>query len=89
MRIQAVNQQSVKQSLERLRLALENGAPLSEDVKSELVALDADIQRALAGAKAPGLGDRVRELSLRFAQQHPTAAVVLRELGTLLEGIGA
>ncbi len=83
---------SVKQSLERLREALDSGAPLDASLREELGALDADIRRAL-GAPGPvqvhGLAPRVREMSLRFAQQHPTAAAVLRELGILLEGIGA
>jgi hypothetical protein len=82
----------VKQSLERLREALDSGAPLDASLREELSALDADIRRAL-GAPEPvqvrGLAPRVREMSLRFAQQHPTAAAVLRELGILLEGIGA
>ena len=83
---------SVKQSLERLREALDSGTPLDPALRAELAALDADIHRALGtdGQSAVhGLAPRVRELSLRFAQQHPTAAAVLRELGILLEGIGA
>ncbi|MDE2121680.1 MAG: DUF4404 family protein [Betaproteobacteria bacterium] len=81
---------SVKQSLERLREALDSGAPLDPALRAELAALDADIRRALgADEQAQGLAPRVREMSLRFAQQHPTAAAVLRELGILLEGIGA
>ena len=83
---------SVKQSLERLREALESGASLDPELQAELAALDADIRRALGTGQAPqagGLAQRVREMSLRFAQQHPTAAAVLRELGLLLEGIGA
>lgn len=83
---------SVKQSLDRLREALESGAPLDAALRDDLAALDADIRRALGtaeAAQARGLAQRVRELSLRFAQQHPTAAAVLRELGVLLEGIGA
>ncbi len=81
---------SVKQSLERLCEALESGAPPDPALRADLAALDADIRRALgASAEAQGLAQRVRDLSLRFAQQHPTAAAVLRELGVLLEGIGA
>ncbi|MBU6442102.1 MAG: DUF4404 family protein [Betaproteobacteria bacterium] len=83
---------SVKQSLDRLREALESGAPLDAGLRADLAALDADIRRALGAAQAEqaqGLAQRVREMSLRFAQQHPTAAAVLRELGVLLEGIGA
>ncbi len=83
---------SVKQSLDRLREALESGDALDPQVRSELAALDDDIRRALAAPapdQAQGLAQRVREMSLRFAQQHPTAAAVLRELGVLLEGIGA
>ncbi|WP_026285017.1 DUF4404 family protein [Thiomonas sp. FB-6] len=83
---------SVKQSLDRLREALESGAPLDAGLRADLAALDADIRRALGTAQAEqaqGLAQRVREMSLRFAQQHPTAAAVLRELGVLLEGIGA
>lgn len=87
-----MDQQTVKQSLDRLRAELESGMPLDEPLKSELARLDADIRRALDSDPArneSGLSQRVRELSLRFAERHPTAAVVLRELGTLLEGIGA
>jgi hypothetical protein len=87
-----VDQQSVKQSLERRRGALQLGAPLDDELRGELAALDADIRHALAQSPTPGLGgvlQRARDLSLRFAQQHPTAATVLRELGVLLEGIGA
>ncbi len=83
---------SVKQSLDRLREALDSGAPLDPALHDELSALDADIRRALGAAepaRAQGLAQRAREISLRFAQQHPTAAAVLRELGILLEGIGA
>ena len=87
-----MDNQSVKQSLDRLHQLLESGAPLDDAPKQELGALDADIRRALdasAPAGTGGLMQRARELSLRFAQQHPTAAAVLRELGVLLEGIGA
>ncbi len=83
---------SVKQSLDRLREALESGAELDAGLRADLAALDADIRRTLGTqppAEAQGLAERVREMSLRFAQQHPTAAAVLRELGVLLEGIGA
>ncbi len=83
---------SVKQSLDRLREALESGAELDPGLRADLAALDADIRRALGAqqeAQAQGLAQRVREMSLRFTQQHPTAAAVLRELGVLLEGIGA
>ncbi|MDE2255475.1 MAG: DUF4404 family protein [Betaproteobacteria bacterium] len=87
-----MDQQSVRQSLERLRAALDSGAPLDDQIKADLAALDMDIRRALEGNVArveSGLTERVREISVRFAERHPTAAVVLRELGTLLEGIGA
>ncbi len=87
-----MDQQTVKQSLDRLRAALESGVPLDDQLKSELARLDADIRRALddeAQRSETGLTQRVRELSLRFAERHPAAALVLRELGTLLEGIGA
>jgi hypothetical protein len=87
-----VDQQTVKQSLDRLRAALESGVPLDEQLKSELARLDDDIRHALDSDSArteTGLTQRVREMALRFAERHPTAAVVLRELGTLLEGIGA
>ena len=86
---------SVKQSLDRLREALESGAALDAGLRADLAALDSDIRRALGAQQtgqadqASGLAQRVREMSLRFAQQHPTAAAVLRELGVLLEGIGA
>ena len=83
---------SLKQSLDRLREALESGAALDAGLRDDLAALDADIRRALGdqqAGQASGLAQRVREMSLRFAQQHPTAAAVLRELGVLLEGIGA
>ena len=87
-----MDHQSVKQSLDRLHQLLESGEPLDDALKQDLGALDSDIRRAL-DAGAPGTGgglmQRARELSLRFAQQHPTAAAVLRELGVLLEGIGA
>jgi hypothetical protein len=87
-----VDHQSVKQSLDRLRAALESGAPLDDQLKSDLAALDADIHRLIDGQPPQaetGLVERARELSLRFAERHPTVALVLRELGTLLEGIGA
>ncbi len=87
-----MDQQTVKQSLDRLRAALESGVPLDDQLKSELARLDTDIRRALddeAQRSETGLTQRVRELSLRFAERHPAAALVLRELGTLLEGIGA
>ncbi|NNM64735.1 MAG: DUF4404 family protein [Burkholderiales bacterium] len=87
-----MDQQTVKQSLDRLRDALDSGVPLDDQFKSELASLDADIRRVLddqAGQNEIGLTQRVRELSLRFAERHPAAALVLRELGTLLEGIGA
>jgi hypothetical protein len=87
-----VQSQPVKQSLDRLRELLDSGAPLDDALRDELAALDADIRRAL-GEPTPqggaGLMQRARDLSLRFAEQHPTAAAVLRELGVLLEGIGA
>ena len=84
--------QPVKQSLDRLRELLDSGAPLDAALRDELAALDADIRRALGEPtpqSAAGLMQRARDLSLRFAEQHPTAAAVLRELGVLLEGIGA
>ncbi|WP_031405700.1 DUF4404 family protein [Thiomonas sp. FB-Cd] len=87
-----MDQQSVRQSLERLRAALDSGAPLDDQIKADLASLDMDIRRALEGDVArveSGLTERVREISVRFAERHPTAAAVLRELGTLLEGIGA
>ncbi len=87
-----MDQQTVKQSLDRLRAELESGVPLDEQLKSELARLDADIRHALDSDSArteTGLTQRAREMALRFAERHPTAAAVLRELGTLLEGIGA
>lgn len=82
--------QSVKQNLEQLRAALESGAPIDPALKDELAALDADIRRAIeGGAVGAGLMQRAAAMSLRFAEQHPTTAAVLRELGVLLEGIGA
>ena len=82
--------QTVKQNLEQLRSALESGAALDDTLRQELAALDADIRRALeSGQGAGGLMGRATALSLRFAEDHPTAAAVLRELGVLLEGIGA
>ena len=76
-----MDQQSVRQSLERLRAALDSGVPLDDQIKADLAALDIDIRRALEGDAArieSGLRDRVREISVRFAERHPTAAVVLR-----------
>ncbi len=85
-----VDQQSLKYNLERLREALDNADPIDDALKAELSALDADIRRVLdAPAPAAGLVARSRELALKFSAEHPTAAAVLRELGVLLEGIGA
>lgn len=86
-----MDQQSLKHNLERLREALDKGGPIDDALKAELSALDADIRRVLAepAPAGDGLVARARELSLKFAAQHPTASAVLRELGVLLEGIGA
>ena len=80
--------------IEALRSKLRTTGAADPELESLLRDLDRDIQALLArpeggDALAPtNLGDRLRAVSVRFANRHPRLEPILEELANMLATIG-
>ena len=95
-----MSESPIRETLQRLHGLLQSQPDLDPELKALLQTLDRDIQDALSGrseqpaggAAAAGedgdLSTRVQTLATRFAAEHPTVDLVLRELRSLLLGLG-
>lgn len=87
----------IRETLARLKAALDKQPDIDPELAGLLRSLEADIEQALASAAgrsegaeptAGDLSDQVQSLAARFAVAHPNIDLVLRELRSLLLGIG-
>ena len=88
----------IRETLQRLHTVLQSQPDLDPELKTLLQSLDRDIQSALSRQQAPASGADVGEegdlatqaqtLATRFAAEHPNIDRALRELGSLLLGLG-
>ncbi|MGC9162959.1 MAG: DUF4404 family protein [Thiomonas sp.] len=85
----------IRQTLQRLHTVLQSQPELDPELKSLLQTLDRDIHAALENkpdqTAAQGKGDlaeQAQTLATRFAAEHPNIDLMLRELRTLLLGLG-
>lgn len=90
-----MNTEDLKRTLEQLHRELEGGAAVDPELRTILKTLDADIHKALrqpqgVGAAAPEteLSARAREVSARFAADHPYLESALRDLMDALAKMG-
>lgn len=89
-----MNTNNLKHALIELKAALDSGAPLDPEMVDLLKTLDVDIQARLrqSDAATPDeestLTIRSREISAKFAAEHPHLEPVLRELTDTLHRIG-
>lgn len=82
--------QKVKQTLKQLHAELEAGGRPDPELRDILQTLAQDIHRALDQTATPAAGDdtlegRAREVSAKFAAQHPYLESTLRDL---MDGLG-
>ncbi|HEX5312441.1 DUF4404 family protein [Aquabacterium sp.] len=85
-----MDNQKIKQTLEQLHAELEAGQRPDPELRAILQTLAQDIHRALEQpATAPtdegSLEDRARDVSAKFAAQHPYLEATLRDL---MDGLG-
>lgn len=89
-----MDKQQIKQTLQQLHADLDAGGRPDPELRSILQSLAQDIHRALdqtssTPQNAPqvegSLEDRAREVSARFASQHPYLEATLRDL---MDGLG-
>lgn len=85
----------IRQTLQRLHTVLQSQPELDPELKSLLQTLDRDIHAALenkpdqtAAQEKGDLAEQAQTLATRFAAEHPNIDLMLRELRTLLLGIG-
>lgn len=86
----------IRDTLQRLHTVLQSQPQLDPELKSLLQTLDQDIQTALehkqgeptAGPEATDLAEQAQTLATRFAAEHPNIDLALRELRSLLLGVG-
>ncbi|CQR34576.1 conserved hypothetical protein [Thiomonas arsenitoxydans] len=85
----------IRDTLQRLHTVLQSQPAIDPELKSLLQTLDRDIQAALErkqteSAPAPNddLAEQAQTLATRFAAEHPNVDLVLRELRSLLLGLG-
>lgn len=86
----------IRDTLQRLHTVLQSQPTLDPELKSLLQTLDQDIQAALehkqsepsAPAEAEDLAAQAQTLATRFAAEHPNIDLALRELRSLLLGVG-
>ena len=89
-----MNTNNLKQALIELKAALDSGEPLDPEMVALLKTLDVDIQTRLQQSTASPADEesvltvRSREISARFAAEHPHLEPVLRELTDTLHRIG-
>ncbi|MDY0330098.1 MAG: DUF4404 family protein [Thiomonas sp.] len=85
----------IRDTLQRLHTVLQSQPALDPELKKLLQTLDQDIQAALdrqqtesAPAQNDDLAEQAQTLATRFAAEHPNIDLVLRELRSLLLGLG-
>lgn len=90
-----MSENQIRDSLQRLHQALENQSNIDPELAGMLRGLEGDIQKALARTEAPAapaseddLSEQVQTLATRFAAEHPNIDLALRELRSLLLGLG-
>ncbi len=80
-------QNELKQQLQVLHDTLKQHPQLDDDSQALLQSIAADIDEVEA-ANAADLSERVQEQAVRFEQEHPTLAEVLRQIVDTLGRIG-
>jgi hypothetical protein len=90
--------ENLQATLGKLRADLANTSTMDPGMRDSLHLLEQDIQNRLdlqqrmeaesAAEQEEGLAERTREISARFAAQHPRLEPVLRELGAILQRMG-
>lgn len=80
-------QQQLKEQLEQLHRTLAEHPQLDSDTQALLQKIAADID-GIEGAEQPELTELVQEQAVRFEQEHPTLAEVLRQIVETLGRIG-
>ncbi len=86
----------IRDTLQRLHTVLQSQPQLDPELKTLLQTLDRDIQAALehkqnestAAAETGDLAEQAQTLATRFAAEHPNIDLALRELRSLLLGLG-
>ena len=85
----------IRDALQRLQQALENQPSIDPELAGMLRTLEGDIQQALTRTETPAvpaseddLSEQVQTLATRFAAEHPNVDLALRELRSLLLGLG-
>jgi len=87
--------EQLKASLKSLHRQLANTEQVDQELQHLLGVLNTDIEQILdkeeereADANTFGLAGRARELTARFAAEHPTLEPALRELARILGNMG-
>lgn len=86
----------IRDTLQRLHTVLQSQPQLDPELKTLLQTLDQDIQAALEhkpsdtapAAATADLAEQAQTLATRFAAEHPNIDLALRELRSLLLGVG-
>lgn len=87
----------IRDTLQRLHTVLQSQPELDPKLKNLLQTLDQDIQAALerkqnekgdAALETGDLAEQTQTLATRFAAEHPNIDLALRELRSLLLGVG-
>jgi ABC-type transporter Mla subunit MlaD len=85
----------IRDTLQRLHAMLQSQPQLDPELKELLQTLERDIESALqnqpdspASAQTGDLAEQAQALATRFAAEHPNIDLMLRELRTLLLGLG-
>lgn len=82
-----MSQNELKQQLKTLHETLKQHPQLDDDSQALLQRIADDIDAAEAGDNEE-LSERIQEQAVRFEQEHPTLAEVLREIVDTLGRIG-
>lgn len=85
----------IRDTLQRLHTVLQSQPTVDPELKSLLQTLEQDIQAALErqqtdaeSAQNDDLAEQAQTLATRFAAEHPNIDLALRELRSLLLGLG-
>ncbi len=83
----------MKNMLTQIHASLSRTQNLDPELKNKLVTLDQDIQRLLEkeGQNTfayAGLEEAARSLAVRFANEHPNVALLIRQLADILGKMG-
>ncbi|KAF3996905.1 DUF4404 family protein [Glaciimonas immobilis] len=94
---------NLKESLQKLHVTLENGAPVDPETRALLQTLDADIQRVLSNndvalastavevtndEPSSDLVKQAQKISARLAVRHPHLEPVFRDIADMLTKMG-